>query len=91
MAQGHAAARPALEALLAEAEAQLHALHVVIIDCLMPLVNCCRASGAGGTLSLCSLLLGLLRLPACASRPGCGNVWVLLLPCCLHSLALAEL
>ena len=44
--QGHAAARPMFEALVAEAEAMLHPMHVTIIDCLMPLVNCNRAVGA---------------------------------------------
>ena len=44
--QGHAAARPMFEALLAEAEGVLHSQHVTIIDCLMPLVNCCRAASA---------------------------------------------
>jgi hypothetical protein len=46
LAQGHVAARPLFEALLAEAEGVLHPQHVTIIDSLMPLVNCYRASGA---------------------------------------------
>ena len=42
-AQGHVAAKPAFERLLAQAQAQLHPMHVAAIDCLMPLVNCSRA------------------------------------------------
>ena len=45
--QGHAAARPAFESLLAAAEARLHPMHVVAFDTLMPLVNCCRQAGDG--------------------------------------------
>ena len=44
-AQGHVAAKPAFERLLAQARAQLHPTHVAAIDCLMPLVNCSRAVG----------------------------------------------
>lgn len=47
--QGHAAARPAFEAILAQAEGVLHPMHVTVIDALMPLVNCCRAAGARTT------------------------------------------
>ena len=43
--QGHAAARPMFEAILAQADGVLHPMHVTIVDTLMPLVNCCRAAG----------------------------------------------
>ncbi len=45
--QGHAAARPAFESVLAAAEARLHPMHVIAFDSLMPLVNCCRQAGDG--------------------------------------------
>lgn len=44
--QGHAAARPSFEAILAQADGVLHPMHVTVVDTLMPLVNCCRAAGA---------------------------------------------
>lgn len=46
-AQGHAAGRPLFEALLGHAEGVLHPMHVSAFDSLMPLVNCCRATGDG--------------------------------------------
>ena len=42
--QGHAVARPALERVLTQAQEALHPMHAVIVDCLMPLVNCSRAT-----------------------------------------------
>jgi len=30
--------------LLSQAQEALHPMHSVIVDCLMPLVNCCRAT-----------------------------------------------
>lgn len=38
-------ARQAFEGVLAASPAKLHPLHAVMIDCLMPLVNLCRAQG----------------------------------------------
>jgi SET and MYND domain-containing protein len=34
-----------LESLLNTAEGVLHPMHVTVIDCYMPLVNCCKAMG----------------------------------------------
>lgn len=45
--QGHPAARPAFESVLAAADARLHPMHVIAFDSLMPLVNCCRHAGDG--------------------------------------------
>lgn len=42
--QGHATAKPALERVLTQAREALHPMHAVIVDCLMPLVNCSRAT-----------------------------------------------
>ncbi len=42
--QGHAAAKPALERALTQAQEALHPMHAIIVDCLMPLVNCSRAT-----------------------------------------------
>ena len=42
--QGHVAAKPALERALTQAQETLHPMHAIVVDCLMPLVNCSRAT-----------------------------------------------
>ena len=42
-AAGHQQAQPQFETLLSKSPGTLHPLHALQIDCLMPLVNCCRA------------------------------------------------
>lgn len=76
MLQGHAAAKPALERVLAQAQEALHPMHAIIVDCLMPLVNCSRAiQDHAAAIRYLQQLLAALELVL-----GCHSVEAILLP-----------
>ena len=86
--QGRAAAKPAFERLLTLAQEALHPMHVTVIDCLMPLVNCARATqdAPGAIRYLQQLLSAIETMYGCQTVEVCGYVYAYIdMLACNHS------